>query len=458
MRKFVVFFLAALIACTCLNVSAAAVSDPSVASGCSTLNATYALSDASSYDGKAQAVILYERNTQTLVCACNPDKSINPTGLTKIMATLVALEQGNIDEMVTVKQSTLNKLSASAKKLGLRGGDQLTLRDLLYCVMLVSANDAMLVAAEQVAGSQEAFVELMNARAATMGCVNTHFSDVNGLKDDTQRSTARELAIITEQALKNETFAAMFGTVNYWLPGTVSCDQQLTTTNGMCIPENKSYDARVTGGRPAAVSGSDRSFIATAVSEDKSYLCVLISVTGSTSNYTATFAEARKLFERGFSEYAVQQVLDAQEPVALYEVENGANGVVVGAAGEAYALLPTTFDKAQLQYRLVRGQSLQAPISAGAEVGTLQVCYGDIVVAQVPLCARHDVAVRGTNIRYESPQSGNSLLTVLKWGGIALLALVVLATAALLILRRINIVRYRKKRQRSGRTRREEIV
>lgn len=429
--------------------------------GCSTLQAGQALARSEAYTGTAKAVILYEMNSQTLVLAHNPDAKINPTGLVKLMTALIVLEQGNMDDVVTVKQSVLNMVSAGAKRIGLKAKDQLTVRDLLYCVMVSSANDAAVVLADHIAGSQSAFVDMMNARAATLGCTNTHFADANGLEDDRQYSTARELAIITQEAIQNPQFMELFGAVNYQLPETVSCTRDLTCTNSMMNPEKSQYDARVTGGKPSAAGSTDRSMVCTAGTEDARYLCVVISVSDKKSNYSGTFQEVKDLLDLGFNGYAFQQVVGTEQPFGMYPVSGGENHVVVGPDREVYAMLPVQFDQTQLQFRDVRNeQNLNAPLAAGTAVGTLQIWYGSILIGQVDLLAQHDVAAFGTTIKAPSDNSSGSGLfgRIMKWTAIVLVSLLLLAAVGLLILRSVNLRRHQQhKRRPAGAEERKEV-
>lgn len=449
MRKILIIFMAML----CLwPLSVMAAGDNSVQSGCSSLQARYALSAEQSYSGTAQAAILYELDTGTLVYAHNPDTTIDPTGLVKLMTALIVLEEADLEDVVTVQRSTLNSVSAGSVSAGLKDGEQITVEDLLYCVMVSSANDAAAVLAEHVAGSQAAFVDKMNARAATVGCVNTRFANVHGLQNENQHSTARELAMITEEALKNPQFVELFGLVNQQLPATNLSDARvLTTTNYLMNSTSKYYDPRVTGGKPAAASLSDRSVICTAETENGRYLCVIISAKARTSGYSVTgytnFTEATALLDLGFKGFSVQQVLGEEQPFGMYEVVGGENSVVVGTDREVFALLPIDFDPSMLQFRDVKNvQSLSAPLAAGTVVGTLQICYGDIIVGEVELLARHAVAVRGSTIQtIEEGNGGSRVLTVLKWGGMSLLALVLVFGAGLLTLRQINRRRHLKK-------------
>lgn len=459
MRKIGVFLLMLVCLLHCTPLISTAATEESITSGCSTLQAQYAIGGDEAYTGTADAALLYELETQTLVYAHNPDDIINPSGLVKIMTALIVLEEGDLGDMVTVERSTLNSVGSGSVSAGLQAGEMMSIRDLLYCMMVSSANDAAAVMAEHVAGSQQAFVDKMNEKAATLGCVNTHFANVHGLKNDSQCSTARELAIITEEALKNELFVQMFGLVNYQVPATnMSAARNLTTTNYMMDASSKKYyDERVTGGKPAAATTADRSVICTAEDENGRYLCVVISATAKTSGYSVkeytNFTEAKSLLDLGFKGFAVQQVLGGDQPFGMYPVSNGENSVVVGADQDVYALLPVEFDRSVLQFRDVKDQqSLVAPLKKGTAVGTLQILYGDIVVGEVELLARHDVALAGTIIEeVQNESSIHRILNILKWMGIIILVLAVVLVAGLLVVRQANILRYqkRKKRQRS---------
>lgn len=463
MRKIGVFLLILVCLFYCTPLGATATTE--IGSGCHSLQAQYAIGGDEAYSGTADAVFLYEMNTQTLVCAHNPDELIDPSGLVKIMTALIVLEEGNLGDMVTVERSTLNSVSAGSVSAGLQVGEEMSLRDLLYCVMVSSANDAAAVMAEHVAGSQQAFVDKMNEKAATLGCVNTHFANVHGLQNDDQRSTAREMAIITAEALKNELFVQMFGIVNYQLPATnMSGTRDLTTTNYlMDASRTKYYDERVTGGKPAAATTADRSVICTAEDENGSYLCVVISATAKTSGYTVkeytNFTEAKSLLDYGFKGFAVQQVLSGGEAFAMYEVAEGENSVVVGAGEDVYALLPITFDQSMLEFRDVQdSEKLTAPLKKGTAVGTLQIYYDGIMVGEAELLARHSVALEGTVIEeVQNESSIHWILNILKWMGVVILILAVVATAGLLIMRQANILRYQK-RKKQQRSRKQEGV
>lgn len=459
MKKIGIFFLLLLCLLQVLPLRSMASGEDL---GCSTLQARHALAEAEPYTGTAKAVILYEQNTQTLVYAHNPDLPINPTGLIKLLTALIVLEEGNLEDVVTVKRSTLNSVGVGSVSAGLQAGEEITLRDLLYCVMVSSANDAAAVMAEHVAGSQAEFVKKMNERAATLGCVNTHFTNVHGLKDDRQLSTARELAIITAEALKNPAFCELFAVTEYIVPATnLSAARNLSTTNYMMDPDSKYYDSRVTGGKPAAASTSDRSIICTAQTEDARYLCVVISakarISGSSVTRFTNFDEAGKMLTFGLEGFAVQQVLGMEQPFGMYPVEGGENDLVIGPDSQVFAMLPTKFDPTKLTFEDVRdAAALRAPVAEGTAVGTLRIYYDALLIAQVHLMARHSVAPVGTTIQKPDPVgsgAGGVLGMFLKWTGIILAAVLLFAAAVVLVLRRINLSRRKNSRRRVPGTR-----
>lgn len=178
---------------------------------------------------EAEAVVLMDVGTRRLLYAVNPDAIMYPASTTKIMTALVALEKGKLDDVVTVSRRASGVEGSS---LELRAGDRLTLRDLIQGMMLVSGNDAAEAVAEHIAGSVPAFVDLMNARADKMGLTNTHFSNPHGLPDPNNHfSSARDLAIITIQALQNPEFARMVAVRECAVPIRNRAALQVSTTN-----------------------------------------------------------------------------------------------------------------------------------------------------------------------------------------------------------------------------------
>ena len=218
----------------------------------------------------AKAALLIDLNTNRVVYEQDADERVYPASLTKIMTCLIALENGNLSDVVTVSESALADLDEDSSVAGLVVGEQMTLENLLYCMMVVSGNDACNVIAEHVAGSVTDFVRMMNQRAYELGCTNTHFNNPHGLHDESHYTTARDLAIITQAALKSENFRQIVDTYEYKLPDDNMRQNipKLKTTNMLIYQSmsNSLYSPRAQGIKTGYTSQAGRCVISAAKS------------------------------------------------------------------------------------------------------------------------------------------------------------------------------------------------
>ena len=419
--------------------------------GCLTLDAQVPIHSGEQIQETAEAVILYELNSDTLVYSWNPDEPVDPSGMNKLMTALLASELGQPESLVTVTREALNSVAIGAVSAGLKSGEILTLEDLLFLMMVGSANDAAAVIAEFIGGSQAGFVELMNQRAAELGCTNTKFQNPHGLEHEDQHTTARDLAKITEAALENDLFLRLFSAVEHTVPATeLSEERRVVTTNYLMSKETvrNQFDERVTGGKTGALSTTNRSLIATAESGECRYLSVVMSAKGAvTSNGLSvvkfgSFEETRALLDHGFSQYAIRQVLHDGRTMEQFSVNGGENDVVVRPAQTLVAALPMELNPLDIRYRCTALENLSAPIKTGQAVGTVEVWYQSICVGQCDLVAMYGVAVPGTNSFLVQPTAQEeraiTLRSVLQIAGIVLLALIVVAAVTVLILRLVR--------------------
>ena len=177
----------------------------------------------------AEAAVVMVARTRQVLFGQNQNTVMYPASTTKMMTLLLALERGNLDSVVTVSSRAA---ACEESSLGLRPGDQITLRELLYGMIIVSGNDAAEAVAEHIAGSVPAFVRLMNARAETMGLKNTHFSNPHGLPDPVNHySTAYDLAQIAATGMQNPMFARMVSTADYTVSFVNRGPLKVSTTN-----------------------------------------------------------------------------------------------------------------------------------------------------------------------------------------------------------------------------------
>lgn len=401
----------------------------------------------------AQSALLYELGTQTLLYAKDAHERFDLGALCKSIAVATALqlcrerESDIAQETLTVTQEALDTLPAGASLIGLRAQEVLTLQDILYCVAVGSADDAAVVLAQGLAGSEEAFVAQMNAYASSLGCTDTHFASVHGLTAGAQYTTAAELATLLENALMQEEFATLYGTVSYLLPQTaISGARAMVTSNNFLSTGSADFDARVTCGMALTHPSNKYSLFCVSETDAGRYLCIVANVPSRSSSY-AHYTQAKKLLDRAYADYALCLVMRAEQPVAMYAVKNAENSVVAVPAQDVYALLPKEYDASALQFENAQSeQALRAPLTRGSPVGTLRVLYKGVCVGQTTLVGAHDVASAGEGVQAVTPTRTAKSLRVVKWVIIVAVIAVALCLATLVTLRQVNIRRYRKNR------------
>jgi len=377
------------------------VTDQSVVSGCHSTDAVKTMGNNEQILETSKAVLLYELKSDTMVYGWNLDEKIYPSSMVKLMTALVALEKGNLTDKVVVTKRALSNVAIGSVIADLVAGEELTLEALLYCMMAASANDAATVIAEHIGGSQQAFLDMMNAKAAELGCIGTHFSNVHGLHDDQTYTTVRDIGKILDVALENPDFKTLFCAKSYIVPATnKSEEREIFTSNHMMSREKEKryFDSRVTGGKTGATDAAGRCL---AVTAEKNGMEMLAIVMGAKPTYEAdgkslktygSFEEMKILLDYAFSGFEYRQVFYENQTVTQYPVTGGANNLAVQPEKALSTILPVGLDIQALNW--VYGNmnnSLVAPVEKGQQISTLQLWYGDLCLAQANLVAAHSV-------------------------------------------------------------------
>lgn len=198
-------------------------------------------------DGDAAIVI--DADTGAILYSKNIEGKEYPASITKIMTVLLALENGNLADVVTFSENAVYSIEFGSSHLGLTEGEELTLEQCLYGIMLASANEISNAVAEHIGGDIDTFVQMMNDKAAQLGCTGTHFVNVHGLHDENHYVTARDMALIMQAAMKNEKFREIISTVEYYYPETNLVDEKRYFMNHhkMIAEEGELYDGCIGG-------------------------------------------------------------------------------------------------------------------------------------------------------------------------------------------------------------------
>lgn len=354
----------------------------------------------------AASAILIEEKSGTVIFEKNADQVMYPASTTKIMTVLLGILAGEMDETAIASATALN-VGEGSSRLGLREGEEINFRDLLYATMLSSGNEAANVIAETVSGSIENFVNLMNQAAVIYGMTSTHFANPHGYHDDNHYTTARDLATLAREAMKNETFRDIAGTTSYNLPRSNTSSAR-TVESGHLIQQRDSsyYYEYATGIKTGTTSQAGYCFVGSATKNGVSLISVVLY-----SNRYDRWRDTKKLFEYGFSQYVSATPIDLYQknPVWVqtsnYSLEDAdmgrlnltcvavdptASATIIATQEEIDLMAEHLWDTVLINYT----RDFSAPIASGEVVGTMTYFPDDADPVVYNLIASRSVAAR----------------------------------------------------------------
>lgn len=374
----------------------------SVTNGCHSIDGAIPFLGRDRVVQNAGAAFMYETNSETLLYEWNADTQMYPASLTKIMTALLVLENCNLQDVVTVSEGALQSVNIYSQSLKLTPGERMTVEQMLYCLLVHSANEAATVLAEHISGSESGFVAYMNKRAAELGCTRTNFTNPHGIHNAQQVTTARDVCRILQIALKYDDFRTIFGTMSYQVPATNFYDKErnLSSNNHLMNQSTFShyYDARVTGGRVGETAEGQRCVATVSQSGNMEVICVVMgskpsySDDGKTVKDYGGFYETTALLNKAYTGYSRRQIVSANQILRQQSVTDGDCSLMVAARESFATVLPSDITLGQLsfQYQDIPGCD-KAPLQKGQNVAYLQVWYGSMCIAQTDVYAMNDV-------------------------------------------------------------------
>ena len=268
---------------------------PSTAAADST-QSTASAADISQPEVAAEGAVLLNAATGEVLYGKNQDQQFYPASITKVMTALVVLEHCNLNETVTFSETATTNLESGAVALGVSAGDQLTVEQSLYGLLLKSANEIGNGLAEHVSGSVSAFAELMNAKAKELGCKNTHFANPHGLNNENHKTTPYDMALILRAAVANDTFRKIDTTTSYQFPAIKNAAARtITMGHKMMYKTDSRYYEGIIGGKTGYTSKAGNTLV-TAVERDGVRLIAVVMKAKGT-HYTDT----RAMLDYGFA-------------------------------------------------------------------------------------------------------------------------------------------------------------
>lgn len=357
---------------------------------------------------QAKAAVLIDLQTGNVLYEKNAGHQMYPASTTKIMTALLAVELGDMAELVTVGIEVM-MLHIDSSKAGLSVGDTITLEELVYGLMLPSGNDAAYVIAVHLArkasGDEDmsaaralaVFADMMNRRAKELGAVDTNFANPDGYYHQDHYTTARDMAIMTREAMTHPLLCQVAATSLY-VPKTWTGPHARSwgNTNQLVRPASENYYELATGLKTGWTSASGFTLVATASADNVHLAAVVFNTTRQ-----GRWADSVALLEHGFAQHSYHQVLGAKEIVASLRVANQAPGQPEQLPVQAAEGFGQVFDDAhigQVEMEVVwgdqvkDGQVIEAPLVAGQEVGQVIISLHGSELFRTPLVVGRDVA------------------------------------------------------------------
>lgn len=408
-------------------------------------------------DIKARAAILVDADTGVVLYEKNADEVLYPASITKIMTALLGCEygdEGRYDETITHSENAINGIGYGSSTMGMLIGEQISLEDCLYGIIMCSANEACMALAEHISGSVDGFVSMMNERAADLGCTNTHFANPHGFHDPDHYTTARDMSIITREAIKNEKFSEIWGTMLRTLPPTNLVNEPRGLVNKAKILDDESqyYYPYIKG----AKTGFHDEALNTLVTYAEKDGAKLISVVMKDMGAPFAYSDAKLLFDYGFTQYSKASLYDGSGFSAEIPVVQTYNGreyslgsITAAIEGNFETMVPTPINKDNITAESVLEEKLEAPVAIGDIVGTLKLSYEGTQMGEMDIVASTSIEKTADNEMAKKELMLNIKLygkKILKYGCIVLGVIIVLIIL-IKILRAVFKSRRKKKRR-----------
>jgi D-alanyl-D-alanine carboxypeptidase (penicillin-binding protein 5/6) len=332
---------------------------------------------AAGVDVSAKSAVVMDAGTGRVLFQKNAHEKMPMASTTKVMTALVAIENGNLSDVVTVGP---NASGVEGSSIWLSVGETMTLSDMLFGLMLASGNDAAVAIAEHVGGSVDAFVDMMNQKAQEIGAYNTHFANPNGLPADNHYTTAYDLGLISCCAMNNDMFRELVKTQYKTLPWEGHEWDRVVKNKNKILWNYEGGNGVKTGYTDAA----GRCLSAAAEREGMQLVAVVLSAPDM-------FNDCMALMDYGFEQYDNSLVVKAGEKVGDVAVREGVeDGFPVYTTEDIYYPL-TPEEIEQLKTRVYIDEALAAPVKKGQQVGHIDLWLGEDKIRSVALSAPYDI-------------------------------------------------------------------
>lgn len=341
---------------------------------------------------KSPHVILMDMKTGAVIYKKSAGSKVYPAALTNIMTALLVLENCNLEELVTASESALSNVSAGDNKMGIIKEEKLSVRQLLYGMLLSSASDAANVLAENTSGSIEEFVKLMNSSAKKLGMKNTNFTNPTGEHDERHYTTAEDMAILARKAMQNETFREIVKCQSYSIPATEKSHTARKITNRNHFVSNllrNDYYYKNSTGLKTGYTPEAKSCIAASAEKNGMSLLALVFEAETVDNVAQSFADCKNMFDFVFSNYVSQTIIAKGEIVAQTELTNARREkkLILKSENAVSIIKPKDLENVEVTYSDSVRKQISAPVEKNDKIGTREYFVDGKSIGKVNLLA-----------------------------------------------------------------------
>jgi D-alanyl-D-alanine carboxypeptidase (penicillin-binding protein 5/6) len=329
----------------------------------------------------AQSAVLMDFTTGQILYQKEANQPCPPASTTKILTALVALEHGDLQQKITTSKTASHTEGSS---IYLSEGECHTLEELLYGVLLSSGNDASLAVAEGLAGSEARFAQWMNEKAAAIGAKSSSFKNCNGLPKEGHYTTASDLALITRYALNNPVFESIVKTKKKDILWPGRDENKVLFNHNKLLWRYQYADGVKTGYTREA----GKCLVASATKNGQRLIAVVF-------NSKLIYDDSAKLFDYGFANYQLINLVSAQENIGNINVVSGIKGQIPVLPNRSLTMLFRKGTEARIKVALEMRKSIEAPVERMQQVGEIQVKLGDEILETVPVVAAESVPRKG---------------------------------------------------------------
>lgn len=356
------------------------------------------------YEADVISAIVVNETRDKVLYEKEADKQIYPASTTKVLMALVvasSIEEGaySLDDTFAAYDELYFDIPWDGSTANIQPGEVMTVREFLYCALMVSANEACNALAVNDSGSVDAFVEKMNEKAAELGCENSHFSDTHGIYHDDHYTTARDMYRIFSAVMNDPILSEIITTPEYVVPeNNKSEERELYNTNMLIDSEGPLYYEYALGGKTGYTEEAGCCLVSAAEKDGERLICIVMGADFADledgRRVPGSFVEAKELYEWCYSEYGDQPLIDPTQPVASLPVRYGkdVHSVDVIPKEGTYVYMRKSEAEKWVTYEVkFKKDTLNAPVRAGEKVGTIDAVYNGELIGSSKLIAAEDV-------------------------------------------------------------------